>query len=92
MKPTQIITDLCIAINAVEGTEVDAKYISQNVRVRKTLYDLMIAKATLLYLGVDLPANGKDVTLKQLDKAIKAAGWDDQHFEECGITLKIVAE
>lgn len=92
MKPTQVITDLCIAINAIEGTEVDAKYISQNVRVRKTLYDLMINKATLMYMGVDMPANVKEVTLKQLDKAIEAAGWDDQHFVESGITLKIVSE
>ncbi len=91
MKPTQVITDLCIAINAVEGN-VTNKYIKDNERVRKTLYDLMIDKANLMFLGVGMSATDPAVTLKQLDKAIKAAGWDDQHFIESGITLKIISD
>jgi len=87
---TQVITDLCIAINAVEGTVTAEPYIKENERVRKTLYDLLIAKATMMYIGMDMPSD-TTVTLKQLDKAIKAAGWDDQHFVEYGLSLTIVS-
>jgi hypothetical protein len=74
----QTITDLCMAINAVEGTEVAPKYLKQNERVRNTLYALMIEKATVL---ATTPIAENRVSFKRLDKAIKAAGWDDQHFE-----------
>jgi hypothetical protein len=78
-KPsTQVITDLCMAINAVEGTEVAPEYQKQNERVRQTLYDLMIDKAFVL---ATTPIAENRVSFKRLDKAIKAAGWDDQHFE-----------
>jgi hypothetical protein len=81
-KSTQVLTDLCIAINAVEGASVAPEYEKQNERVRKTLYEFLIGTAMSLYM--------LDVSLKKMDKAIRAAGWEDQHFVESGVSLKIV--
>lgn len=82
LKSTQVLTDLCIAINAVEGTQVSLKYEKQNRRVRETLYEFLIGSAMGLYM--------QNVSLKKMDKAIRAAGWEEQHFVESGISLKIV--
>ena len=72
MSKTQRITDLCMAINAVEGTDVAPEYIRQNQRVRNTLYKMMMEEADRL--------SRTEVTIKQLEKAIAKAGWEDQHF------------
>jgi hypothetical protein len=74
IKPTSVsnLTDLCIAINAVEGADCAPEYQKQNKRVCKMLHRYMINAAERLWT--------EGVTLKRLTKAINAAGWEDQHF------------
>lgn len=70
---TQRITDLCMAINAVEGTYVDHQlYNDQCIRVRNTLFDLMTEEAKKLL--------SNDVSMKRLNNALHKAGWDDNYF------------
>jgi hypothetical protein len=80
---TQRVTDLCIAINAVEGTQVAPEYEKQNKQVCKTLYECMMTEADTLY------SNGQ-ATLKDLTEAINAAGWEDQKMVRAKYELKIV--
>jgi hypothetical protein len=61
---TQRLTDLCIALNALEGDDVES------TRVRKTLYACIMENATILY--------HQGATLEQLTNAIFDAGWEDQ--------------
>lgn len=67
---TQRVTDLCIALNALDGDVVASEYEKQNMRVRKTLYDCIMKEASLLHT--------QGATLEQLTKAIYDAGWEDQ--------------
>lgn len=78
----QRLTDICIAINAVDGTDVAPEYCNQNKRVRNSLYSLMIREASDLYVL-------KNVSLKRLTNAIHKAGWGENTFvlDENGITL-----
>lgn len=87
---TSVITDLCIAINCVDGTDVDPKYVKQNMRVVKTLKSLLMFHA---YTVLDL----SDVRLhksiiKRMNKAMKDAGWDCSFVLSSKGILKIVAE
>jgi hypothetical protein len=70
-NPTQVITDLCQAINAVDGTFTTARYIKQQERVRKTL---------LRYLHLELEEQfyNNGTTLGELTRAIRRAGWEGQ--------------
>lgn len=79
---TRRVTDLCMAINAVDGTHVTAEYIKQNERVRETLMDCMLTEADRLY--------NAGVSLKRLTKAINAAGWDDNVVKWDDNGIKIV--
>lgn len=78
----QRVTDLCMAINAVDGTHVTAKYVKQNERVRQTLMDCMLTEADRSY--------NAGVSLKDLTKAIQAAGWEDQKVVRRKYELAIV--
>lgn len=78
------ITDLCIAINAVEGGECAPEYQKQNKRVCKSLNGLLEVTAK--------HAIHNGATDKQLRKALTAAGWEDQTFRLYGTTTKIVRD
>mgnify|MGYP000910309759 CR=1 FL=1 len=75
----QRITDLCIAINAVEGADCAPKYNKQNERVRNTLYDVMIKEAIRLHFK-------QKVGLGALSRALHEAGWEGQMFVNNGPT------
>jgi hypothetical protein len=86
------LSDFCCIINAIEGMDalnddrpancgdeaVDAYHTRRRKRrtnlerQRQMIYDLMIAHANKLVAA--------QVPLPQLDAAIHAAGWTDQHF------------
>ena len=80
---TDRVTDLCIAINTLDGLNVSPEYVKQNERVRKTLYECLLTECDTLY-------SNAQATLKELTKAIHAAGWDDNKVIRDKYELKIV--
>lgn len=72
----QHITDLCIAINCVEGINVDPKYVKQNMRVGKNLRSLMMKEAQTIIDNND--ASIHDTILKRLTMALLDAGWENR--------------
>jgi hypothetical protein len=76
------VTDLCMAINAVDGTHVTPEYVKQNERVRDTLYGFLLEEAERLYK--------RGMSLKSLTKAVQAGGWDDNVVKWDDNGIKIV--